>query len=239
LLSNLWSRGAFLQGSHNQSSIDLLGAIYFGSVLPDATFDPNKIGGFVNQIKHKVGAATPAERNVRPIGIPRDLDRPLPYLTFVMELGNEASYQDTRSKIKTTASGTPSHGELRKLTDDWEMAKANLIQHQSTKPLDKKKVEELKMDVKSKLLAMEDCNRYSICVREASPATYGILDEAGIAKEFATLLAITTPSPTAETWAIQHMRPLERLDVELQYTAWMSEFVTGDERSEYVAMDET
>jgi hypothetical protein len=204
--------------------------LYFGSLSPGATFDPDKLGGFVLQIKNKAKGATLAEKNVGPAGIPRDLDQPLPYLVFVMELGNESSYQDTQSKIKTIGSQPLSDGGLRTLTDNWVVAKVNLLKYRNTASPEKKIVEKLKKDVELRQLAMEGYNRYSIFARGASPDVYGILNEANIAKEFATLLAITTPSPTAETVATQHMRPLERLDDDdtSEYTAWMSEFVTGD-----------
>jgi hypothetical protein len=206
-----------------------LGVAYHGSVSPDAIFDPNMIGGFVLQIKNKAEAATPAEKTVRPIGIPRDLDRPLPYLTLLMELGNESVYQDTRSKIKTTASQPPSYGQLRKLTNDWTAAVDELVRYRSEPSPSESTIRKLRKDLESKQLAMEDCYRYSILVRGASSDVYGILAEAGIVTEFTTLLGITTSSPTPEAWAIQHMRPLKRLVDTSPYTAWMSEYVIEDE----------
>jgi hypothetical protein len=223
LLSNLWSRGAILQCSHNQSSIDLLCAVYFGSLVPGALFDVNKLGGVVLQIKNTFKAATPEEGSIPPIGIPRDLDLPLPYLTCVLELGNESVYQETKTKIKTTASAPPTHGQLRKLMDDLTLAMDELDQYLGTESPTKTKIDQLKKIIEAKRLAMEDYNRYSISVRGATPETYGILKEADIVMEFATLLDITMPPLTEEALELQHMQPLRQVDESSPSTAWMWE----------------
>ena len=211
-----------MQCSRNQSSIDLFGVVYFGSVSPDALFDPDKLGGFVAQIKNQSQAATSEERTLPPIGIPRDLDLPLPYLTLVMELGNNSSFRDTGSQIMTTVPGPTSHGQLRKLVIDWEDAVDELARCQRDKTVTKTGIDKLNHDIKLKRLAMEQYNRYSVFIRGASPTVYNILKEADIVNEFATLLDITMPTPTPESLISQHMRPLERLDEDSPYTAWMS-----------------
>ena len=78
--------------------------------------------------------------------------------------------------------------------------------------------------MKAARLAVDSCNRYSISVRGASPEVYGILREADIVKEFATLLSVTMPSPSNQDRTRQHMRPLERLGVASNHTAWVSEY---------------
>ena len=68
---------------------------------------------------------------------------------------------------------------------------------------------------------MEDYNRYSISVRGATPETYGILKEADIVMEFATLLAVTMPLLTEEALELQHMQDLRQVDESSPSTAWM------------------
>jgi hypothetical protein len=221
LLANLWSRGAILQCAHNQSSIDILCVVYFGSVSPGALFDLDKLGRFVLQITNKCNAAAPEEGNVPPVGIPDDLSRPLPSLTCVLELGNESTFEDTRSKIRTTASGPLSCEELRQLMGEWTAAVDELRRYRKSESPTKTKVNELNEAIQRRRLAMEDCNRYSIFVRGASAETYGILDKANVAVPFATLLDVTMPSRTPEHWAMQQMRPSDRLDEASQHMAWM------------------
>jgi len=75
-----------------QPSIDCLCSIYFGSVNEDAVFDPRLLSRAIFQIKYKEEADTMAETNMRPAGIPCDLEQPLPYLAMLMELCTEASH---------------------------------------------------------------------------------------------------------------------------------------------------
>ena len=70
----------------------------------------------VGQVKFQATGNKKAEIAIRPIGIPRDLHRPLPYLAILMELGNEPKYQENRSKIKATASEPVDGGEFEELT---------------------------------------------------------------------------------------------------------------------------
>jgi hypothetical protein len=207
--------------------------VYFGDISDDAIFDPSMLSGAVFQVKNRDNADSKAELVLRPIGIPRDLCRPLPYLAFLMELGNESFHRDTKSKIKSTASRPPLDDEFRDLTEQWVHAAKTLKQYKRSATRTEIQLKKLKDDVKAKRLAMDCCNRYSVCVRGATSDVYGILLKADIAREFATLLKITMPSPTDQDSAIQHMRPLERLGSKSHYTAWMSNYVVtgqGDEQ---------
>jgi hypothetical protein len=228
LLANLWDRNAILQCCHNQYSVDFLGAAYLGSVSPDAIFDPALLFPIVGQIKFKSRGDAKAEQELRPVGITRDLSDPLPYLALLMELGAESTYQETRSKVKSTAAEPAPDGTFQQLTDDWLAAVKRLKQHRGRKGCKRSRTEELKREVETRRLAMDSCNRYSICVRGSSSEVYGILKQADIARQFATLLRIAMPSPTNNDSAIQHMRPLERLGV-TSHTDWMRDFVVTNE----------
>ena len=225
LLANLWARGTIVQCYHNQSSVDLFGVAYFGSVQPDAILDPELLSGFVVQVKSRTAGATSSETELQPpIGIPRDPDQPLPYLTLLMELGYESSFQGTQSKIGVTISPQLPDGEFRKRCEGYSRAMADLSEHRRKMPSrDPESIKKLTEDVDQKREAMNDGNRYSIFVRGASPSTYGILNKAEIVDEFATLLKITTPSPSAHSHTVQHMCPMEGLDEEGHHMAWMSD----------------
>jgi hypothetical protein len=217
LLANTWARQAAIQCSFNQDSLDLLIPAYHGSVTPGAIFYPALLTGIVVQIKFKTTGDKQVGDSLRPLGIPRGLERPLPYLAILLELGNESEYQETRSKIKTTASKRVGRDQFQKLIDEWISA---LKKHQKQTKETLKKLEAAVTEARS---AIESCNRYSIFVRGTSPEVYGILNEAGIAKEFKTLFSVTMPSPTDCTDTMQCMRPFERLG-KSTHMAWMTEF---------------
>jgi hypothetical protein len=223
LLANLWARQAILQCCHNQQSLDCLFPVYFGSVSPNANFDPSLLSGGVDQIKFKANTDTKAEIALRPIGIPRDLNRPLPYLALLMELGNESLHRATHSKIKSSVSQPLSDDGFQRLVEDWMAAVKRLKRCKSGSPT-KSRIEELKGDVEAKRLAMDSYNRYLISARGSSPDVYGILNKADIAEQFATLLQIVMPMPTDQDSAIQHMQPLEHLG-DTSHTAWMKKYV--------------
>ena len=226
LLANLWARGAALQCCFTQESIDFLIPIYIGSVATDASFDPSRLSVVAGQVKSKVAEDEKAEPAIRPIGIPRDLRQPLPYLAVLMELGNESDHEENHSKIKSTAPKPAVDGEFEKLTGTW-IAAAEQLETYQKQPEKKPEadVEGLKKAVKETRLAMDSGNRYSISVRGSSPDVYNILREAGIVEEFAALLKITMPSPSNQDRTMQHMHPLERLGAASNHTAWMSEYV--------------
>jgi hypothetical protein len=99
LLANLWARGAALQCCFRQESLDLVIVTYKGSISTNAIFDTENLSAIVVQIKYQGNADTRAGRALRPIGIPRSIHRPLPYIALRMELGNQSNHQITKSKI--------------------------------------------------------------------------------------------------------------------------------------------
>jgi hypothetical protein len=237
LLANLWTRSVALQCCFNQETTDCFIPTYTGPITADTILDPAAMSGIIVQIKYKTAADTKAGNALRPIGIPRDLCRPPPYLALLLELGNESLHQETRSKIKITIPAPARDGEFSKLTDNWLAAVKDLEQYriQEKKMAEKKEVEKKMAVIEKARLAMDSYNRYAIFVRGASPDVYGILKQAEIAEEFKTLLSVTMPSPTAQDSAIQHMRPLERLGHTSGHTAWMSKYVVkalGDNEEE-------
>jgi hypothetical protein len=282
LLANLWARGAALQCTFSQESIDFLIPLYFGSVDPDSEFDPSRLSGGVGQVKFKVAGDQKAEAAIRPIGVPRDRQQPLPYLAILMELGNESHYKGNNSKIRYTTSEPPVDGKFGKLCDAWDAAVKTLESYRRQSKQQKETFEKLKKEAKDARLAMDSCNRYSsdefgklcdawdaavktlesyrrqskqqketleklkkeandarfamdscnrysLSARGISQDVYGILRDAGIEKEFATLLSIIMPSPVDERSTRQHMRPLERLSATSSHTDWMSEYVVSNE----------
>jgi len=101
LLANLWARGAVLQCCFTQEAIDLVIPIYFGKINASAKFDPPYLFTIPGQVKFKTAGVSKAESAIWPIGIPRDVEEPLPYLILLIGLGNETNYQETRSKLKS------------------------------------------------------------------------------------------------------------------------------------------
>jgi hypothetical protein len=93
--------------------------VYHGDIKADAVFDPAMLSATFGQVKFKSGADTTTEQVIRLIGLPRDLSRPLPFLTLLLELGNESNYQITHSKIKVTIPKSAAEGEFQKLTKNW------------------------------------------------------------------------------------------------------------------------
>jgi len=199
---------------------------YTGDIAEDAIFDPAALSAVVAQIKLKATADMDARDVLRPVGILRDLNQPLPYLALLMELGNESRHQPTSTKC--TVPQVCSNNTFQTLTDNWIAAAKQLRQQQDSEKPDKKTVEVLKKKVKENRQAMDSYNRYSISVCSASSGVYGILTKAGIVEQFKTLLSVTMPSSTEEDHLIEHMRPLEHLGKTSAYTEWMSEYVVQD-----------
>jgi hypothetical protein len=83
-------------------------------------------------------------------------------------------------------------------------------------------------NVKTTRAAVDAYNRCTVNIRGASDTTYGLLKKANIVTQFATLIKVTMPSPTAPEDALQHMRPLERLGQDSAYTAWMTDYGEGE-----------
>jgi hypothetical protein len=86
-------------------------------------------------------------------------------------------------------------------------------------------IKEMQAYVDAKRMAMDQCNRFSIAIRGASPETYGILKEAEIEEGFAALLQTIAPCPASIDAMLQHMRPFEQLTEPSCYSDWMSDFV--------------
>jgi len=81
-------------------------------------------------------------------------------------------------------------------------------------------------------MKMDDCNRFAIFVWGASSDVYGVLKEAEIADQFEHLLRVTMPPPTPQHTTMKFMRPLESLNENSDYTAWMSVYVRGEEEGQ-------
>ena len=193
LLANFWARGTALQYCFNPSSIDFFIVVYFGSIMKGAVFDPDLLSDFVVQVKFKQDADTNAERKMRRGAIPTN--GALPYLAILMELGTESAHRETGSKLLSTAPGSASSDSQFQLkVADWMTAVSELAHHKKAKKATHIKELELQKNVDEKRISMDSCNRYSITARGASSETYGILEEAEIAGEFATLLNTTAMS---------------------------------------------
>ncbi|KAF8327857.1 hypothetical protein F5887DRAFT_924568 [Amanita rubescens] len=215
ILANLWARGGALQCCFFQEKIVLLLPVYHGSVDPDSIFDPSLLSSIVAQIKFKTAGDGNAELAIRPIGVVRDLDKPLPYLAILMELGCEKSFKENGKKIKYLASEPLTDGTFRSLCEASTAAAMELKTNTA-----KEAIKGLKKKANDAQLAVDSYNRYSISVRGASPDVYKILREAKIVKEFATLLSIVMPEGDAERTRL-HMRPLEHLSEESPHADWM------------------
>jgi hypothetical protein len=156
-------------------------------------------------------------------------DGALPYLTLLMELGTESTHRETGSKLKfTTPKSSSNDGQFQELVKRWMSAVTQLADYRKKGGTSKTLIKRWREDIEEKRLVMDSCNRYSISVRGACPDTYGILKEADIVDEFATLLCITTPSSTSQDSALQHMRPFEHLGETSPHMTWMSKYVVND-----------
>jgi len=161
-----------------------------------------------------------------------------------MELGNESNYLQHNGPIKVTSS-KGSKGAFKALWTAWEVAFRTLKMYEEKKAKEKKarkKGQEkgrkdpertkLLHNVKTTRAAMDAYNRYSVNVRGASPTAYGSLKAANIVTQFATLMTVTMPSPTAQEALLQQMRPLERLGEGSAYTAWMTDYGEGEDATD-------
>ena len=215
--------------------------VYHGNIDAKAIFDPAMLSAVFGQVKFISKADTTAEQAIRPIRLPCSLFGPLPYLVMLFELGNDSNHGRTKSKIKVTTPTFTTKDEFQKLTQNWLTAVKALGKYQAEHPEKKRKKDpklvEKQNEVKEERVAMDAHNRYTIAIRGASASVYGILDKAKVKTEFATLLAITMPSPTAQDEMTQHMRPLERLGRESDHTAWMSRYVVGESKEHFMDVD--
>ena len=201
--------------------------MYLGDISPDAIFNPTLLSGLFLQIELKVDGDAKAESAMRPVGISRDLSQPLPYLAILMELGTEANYQATGSKMKSAVFPAPQHGAFKELTDEWVTAAEALECYQGRENQTQAEIKKLKANVAKKRLAMDSCNRYFVGVRGATPDTYGILTTARVEQPFATLLKVVMPAHDGQTRTIQAMQPFDCLGQSSDSMAWTSKYV-GD-----------
>jgi hypothetical protein len=95
--------------------------IYLGDMSPGAIFDPAMLSAVPGQVKFKSQADTSVEQAIQPIGLPRNLCAPLPYLAVPFELGNKSYHGATKSKIKATTPSSPMV-EFQALRENWEKA---------------------------------------------------------------------------------------------------------------------
>ena len=197
--------------------------MYHGDIGAGAIFDPAMLSAAFGQVKYKSKADTTAEHDIRPIGLPRDLGAPLPYLTLHLELGNDSNHRTTNSRIKATIPEATEGVTFQRLTENYLRAEESLLAC-----TDLKLVKRQKEAVKEARVAMDNYNRYTIAARGATSNVYGILRKANVDAEFKTLLNTTMPSPTPQDDAIQHMRPLERLGSGSGHNTWMSYYVARE-----------
>jgi hypothetical protein len=215
----------------NQESLDLQIVTYKGSIAPDAVFNIKNLSVSIIQIKNKFSADANALRLLRPVGLARDLYEPLPYLAIVMELGTDTPYQGHEGPIRITVSSGGPKDTFQALWVAWERALGELEKWTEAKKAKKAKKGQMKKlidNVKTTRAAVDGHNRYTVNIRGASDTTYGLLKKANIVTQFATLIKVTMPSPTATEDALQHMRPLERLGKDSAYTAWMTDYGEGE-----------
>jgi hypothetical protein len=140
LLANLWARGAALQCCFRQESIDFLIVTYHGPIRADAPFDPSYLCATVVSMKFKGAADTRAESAVRPIGVPRDIYQPLPYLAVILQLGTETNHKATGTRFEATASPAI-RGVFEGLWNKWTAAKDTLANYQKQQTMEGRKVE--------------------------------------------------------------------------------------------------
>ena len=223
LLANLWARGAALQCGFSQESIYFIIPLYHGSIHSDSIFDPSRLSAVVVQVMSVAGGKI-VEPIIRPFGVPRDRHQPLPYLVILMDL-DESRYANNGLKIY--AAPEPStDGEFGILCDALDAAVKEFETYRSGKKTEKEILEGLKKKIHDARLAVDSCNRYSMSVCGVSQREYGILREAKIESEFATLVEIIMPLPDEEHNTREHVWPLERLS---ERSAWMSDYGVSNE----------
>jgi hypothetical protein len=201
---------------------------YIGSISKDAKFNPKNLTGTIFQIKIKMAGDWAAERALRPVGIPRDLYRTLPYLGVLIEFGTESLYKESKSKILVTASTRPEHGTLERLTIDWVAAVAALETFEAQKSQDKKKHVQLKKNVDDARKQMDSCYRFTLSIRGSSSEVYGILQKTNIEFQFQKFLKSASRSST-DNEAIQNAMPLEHLDATSGYAIWMRDYILDND----------
>jgi hypothetical protein len=161
LLANLYARGAAIQGSLNQDSLDLLIPTCTGAATTDAVFDLATLSAIVVQVKFKsADDDEQAGDSLRSTWILREHSRPLPYLRLLMELGNESVYKDTGCKIQTMIPPYKTDTDFRMLVDVWLTAEDDLDEYEYGRKVkgmkvEKEEVEKKKAAAREARLAMD------------------------------------------------------------------------------------
>ena len=210
---------------------------YSGNVAPSETFNVAKLSEVVVQVKYKTKADTKAEPTLRPLGIHRHLSQPLPHLAILLELGSESRHQKTSTLFQVLTPSALVNGKFEDLQQKWISALQELkdYKHEKLKTRKRKgrkdaqqvQLQEALEKIRSE---MDAYNRYTISIRGASSEVYGVLKKANIETEFATLLSVTMPlALPMQDPTIQHMRPLNHLDLKSAHNAWMFEYVEDSE----------
>jgi hypothetical protein len=189
-------------------------------------FDPARNSSIVAQLKLKSGGDFKAGNKIKPIGIHRSLEQPLPYIAIHVELGCKVLYRASGGTLMVTTSEPPFPGQFRLLTSDWIIAR-NELETMQNAHVGKEEMSTQREFIAEKRAAMDYCNRFSIYVRGASSQTYGILKKANIEKEFTTLLN-TARASIDDEYRAQNMRPCERLENTSAHMAWMAEYIAED-----------
>ena len=145
-----------------------------------------------------------------------------------MELGNKSCYLDNSNKIKYFAPEPLANGAFGPLCDAWDKAVKELKDYRSGGDTKKDILEGYKQKVNDARLAVDSCNQFSISVRGVSQQEYGILRQANIEKEFATLLSIVM-SNAEEHSTRKHMRPFESLLNGSHHTDWTWKYGVSNE----------
>ena len=192
-----------------------------GSLADDASFDPTMLSGVVVQVKYKSTADTAAERYVRPLGIIRNRDAPLPYLAFLMELGTESTHGHSGKNVKSAVWSNDNNKTFSQHLQDWTNAVDDLEKSKGEKESTRKK---LRSQMEAKRAAVDGYNRYTISASGVS-GVYGVLTEINAEAALQALLKATLPPPSEHSPLVQQMRPLERTGDTSAHTDWMQQYV--------------
>ncbi|KAF8491535.1 hypothetical protein JB92DRAFT_1266106 [Gautieria morchelliformis] len=230
LLANLWARGAALQCSHNQESIDMLIVSYHGSIAPDAVFDPAFLSGLVVQVKLRKGTHAGRETTIQPVGIARDRLDPLPYLSLLLELGTQTQYHEGGWVALRVAERSEKNWST--LLSEWADSVKSVAEYEdglrkAGKKKGKDKVGQQKKDkMKKSRAAMDAFKRYSISIRGTD--SYAVLNLPGWRQAFQTLLEVTERGEMGDE-LVQQMWPLRQLGDSTPHGVWMRTYVRDED----------
>ncbi|KAF8329745.1 uncharacterized protein EI90DRAFT_2923766, partial [Cantharellus anzutake] len=218
LLSDLWARKVILQCCFNEGMVDFLCPVYFGSVLPEAVFDPDQFSALVVQVAFK---DVYPQRNLRPTAIIRHQNDHFPYLLLLIELDTDSQRKSIAGEINFFP---PKLTDYQKLKTELEDALENLFKYEAQKlawqPPDEK-LKKLRVEVETKQREKDLYNRYVISARGTGPDTYAILSKPGIMRPFEVLLASIAPRVTDLDILTGHMHPLEPSKDGHSHADWM------------------